>query len=124
MAHHRGNKEPQTPWCSTTALATRQPQGNAGTQAAMSNDDSTSVLRKGPGVPWCGSGPIEKAATEKVAAAAVEAAEQAAAMQAEQAASFAEGSPIVILATARPDRKTFSFFRFTNIGSRTTPGAC
>ena len=58
----------------------------------MSNDDSTSVLRKGPGVPWCGSGPIEKAATEKVAAAAVEAAEQAAAMQAEQAASIAEGS--------------------------------
>ena len=82
MAHHRGNKEPQTPWCSTTALATRQPQGNAGTQAAMSNDDSTSVLRKGPGVPWCGTGPIEKAATEKVAAAAAEAAEQAAAMQA------------------------------------------
>ena len=94
MAHHRGNKEPQTPWCSTTALATRQPQGNAGTQAAMSNDDSTSVLRKGPGVPWCGTGPIEKAATEKVAAAAVEAAEQAAAMQ---AASIAEGA-IVILA--------------------------
>ena len=90
MAHHRGNKEPQTPWCSTTALATRQPQGNAGTQAAMSNDDSTSVLRKGPGVPWCGTGPIEKAATEKVAAAA--AAEQAAAMQAEQAASIAEDS--------------------------------
>ena len=48
----------------------------------MSNDDSTSVLRKGPGVPWCGTGPIEKAATEKVAAAAAEAAEQAAAMQA------------------------------------------
>ena len=44
--------------------------------------DSTSVLRKGPGVPWCGTGPIEKAATEKVAAAAAEAAEQAAAMQA------------------------------------------
>ena len=122
MAHHRGNKEPQTPWCSTTALATRQPQGNAGTQAAMSNDDSTSVLRKGPGVPWCGSGPIEKAATEKMAAAAVEAAEQAAAMQAEQAASIAEGSHRHTC-DGTSGQKNFSFFRFTKIGSRTTPGA-
>jgi hypothetical protein len=84
----------------------------------MSNDDSTSVLRKGPGVPWCGTGPIEKAATEKVAAAAVEAAEQAAAMQ---AASIAEGA-IVILAIGTSGKTLL--FCFLKCRRNNTPGAC
>ena len=52
MAHRRGNKEPQTPWCRNAGTQERRNAGtqerrkeavavpgNAGTQAVMSNED-------------------------------------------------------------------------------------
>ena len=44
MAHRRGNKEPQTPWCRNAGTQERRKEavavpGNAGTQAVMSNED-------------------------------------------------------------------------------------